>query len=115
MGPRIREDKREERAVCERCLRGRMLVGHGVHPHPNLPPSRGKGIADSERAILIVVTGRGTGKMGSPHPRGQEGGEGGLRAASDRLEDRVILLADEFWGCFVEEGLDAAAAVLGGL
>ena len=95
---------------------GENAVGHGVHPHPNLPPSRGKGIADSERAILIGVTGRGTGKMGGdPASARTRGWRGRIASRSDRLEDRVILLADEFWGCFVEEGVDAAAAVLCGL
>ena len=32
------------------------VVGHGVHPHPNLPPSRGKGLVGAERAISIVMT-----------------------------------------------------------
>ena len=32
------------------------VVGHEVHPHPNLPPSRGKGFVATERAIFIVMT-----------------------------------------------------------
>ena len=31
------------------------VVGHEVHPHPNLPPSRGKGFVATERAIFIVM------------------------------------------------------------
>ena len=42
----------------ETSLRGNV-VGFGVHPHPNLPPSRGKGWGEEGD--------------GSPHPRGQEG------------------------------------------
>ena len=31
------------------------VVGHEVHPHPNLPPSRGKGFVATEQAIFIVM------------------------------------------------------------
>ena len=48
---------------------GENVVGHGVHPHPNLPPSRGKGFVAAEREIFIVMT---SGK-------GMTGEEGALR------------------------------------
>ena len=31
-----------------------MLSGSGFTPHPNLPPSRGKGFADAERAVWFA-------------------------------------------------------------
>ena len=42
-------------AVREPPLRKEHIVGHWVHPHPNLPPSRGKGFVGDKRAIFIVM------------------------------------------------------------
>ena len=60
-------------AVRESPVRGRMLSGGG-HPHPNLPPSRGKGFVGAEWAIFIVMTSfrRGMG----PRIREDNGGDG---------------------------------------
>ena len=34
---------REDKEVARTAHTGENVVGNGVHPHPNLPPSRGKG------------------------------------------------------------------------
>ena len=79
--------------VREPLLGVRIVVGHGVHPHPNLPPSRGKGFVVAERAIRepplrgIGCTAYNGRPQGSPLHVGKDGvlrGGSGIKTVGRR-------------------------------
>ena len=83
--PPPREQRREGWVPASARTRDRFVHARGhwrAHPHPNLPPSRGKGFVGAERSIFIVMRCFPKGD-GSPHARGQGEGRRGCRMCEE--------------------------------